>query len=205
MPEIDIEKCVDDSIKIFCNTPKSAAVRRHAPPATAEVKNRRISASFCGYEVDDRSELGMFPLPLEALKSDPCVRICAAELIDLCGLNKQRRLSGSNATNKVLIIDIRSPDEYSKGTFPNAINLSFLQCFTSKSEDAVEFRLPSSTGAERLKSHRGLIVIMGSKNWDPMRFAGELIRRRFGKVCVLEKGFEVFRYTDIICLPYSNS
>jgi len=28
--EIDIEKCVHDSIKIFCSTPKSATFRQHA-------------------------------------------------------------------------------------------------------------------------------------------------------------------------------
>ena len=28
--EIDIEKCVQDSIKIFCSTPKSATFRQHA-------------------------------------------------------------------------------------------------------------------------------------------------------------------------------
>ena len=27
--EIDIERCVQDSIKIFCNTPKSATYRQH--------------------------------------------------------------------------------------------------------------------------------------------------------------------------------
>ena len=36
LAEIDIERCVQDSIRIFCLTPKSATYREHAKPSRRE-------------------------------------------------------------------------------------------------------------------------------------------------------------------------
>ncbi len=40
MPEIDIERCLKDSIEIFCSTPKSVTYREHEPPSTSPKGNR---------------------------------------------------------------------------------------------------------------------------------------------------------------------
>lgn len=34
MPEINIERCVKDSVEVYCNTPKSALCRKFDPPET---------------------------------------------------------------------------------------------------------------------------------------------------------------------------
>lgn len=40
MPEIDIERCLKDSIEIFCSTPKSVTYREHEPPSNSPKGNR---------------------------------------------------------------------------------------------------------------------------------------------------------------------
>lgn len=40
MPEIDIERCLKDSIEIFCSTPQSVTFRQHEPPSVSPKGNR---------------------------------------------------------------------------------------------------------------------------------------------------------------------
>lgn len=40
MPDIDIERCLKDSIEIFCSTPQSVTYRQHEPPSTSPKINR---------------------------------------------------------------------------------------------------------------------------------------------------------------------
>ena len=42
MPEIDIERCVKDSIEIFCSTPKSITYRQYEPPTTSPRSKRTL-------------------------------------------------------------------------------------------------------------------------------------------------------------------
>lgn len=53
--EIDIEKVVQDSIRIFCSTPKSATYRQHArPPRRAqEKKDGRPTVSYYSRDYND--------------------------------------------------------------------------------------------------------------------------------------------------------
>jgi len=58
--EIDIQKCVQDSIRIFCNTPKSAAYRQHArPPKKPQKQESRPNLSYYSrdYNESQPSEL----------------------------------------------------------------------------------------------------------------------------------------------------
>lgn len=40
MPEIDIERCLKDSIEIFCSTPQSVTYRKYEPPSTSPLRKR---------------------------------------------------------------------------------------------------------------------------------------------------------------------
>ncbi|KAI8510469.1 hypothetical protein Bbelb_113850 [Branchiostoma belcheri] len=60
MPGTDIEKCVQDSINIFCCTPKSATFRKHArPPPKPKNGQRKFPASYYSTDYHDqpRTEL----------------------------------------------------------------------------------------------------------------------------------------------------
>ena len=59
--EIDIEKCVHDSIKIFCSTPKSATFRQYAM-IQKDVTPRRVVHSYYtqDYHETPKTELVSF-------------------------------------------------------------------------------------------------------------------------------------------------
>ncbi len=42
-PEIDIEQVVQESVRIFCTTPKSATFRQHAQKVSSQVEQPRLS------------------------------------------------------------------------------------------------------------------------------------------------------------------
>ena len=53
--EINIEVCVQESIKIFCNTPKSAAYRQHARPSKKKTKpESRPNLSYYSRDYNDQ-------------------------------------------------------------------------------------------------------------------------------------------------------
>lgn len=60
LPEIDIQRCVQDSIKIFCSTPKSATFRQHArEPNKSSTSSSRPNISYYSrdYNEQPKSEL----------------------------------------------------------------------------------------------------------------------------------------------------
>jgi len=59
--EIDIEKCVHDSIKIFCSTPKSATFRQHAKVPKSTMPTRTIHSYYTqDYHEVPKTELVSF-------------------------------------------------------------------------------------------------------------------------------------------------
>ncbi|KAH6934762.1 hypothetical protein HPB50_000693 [Hyalomma asiaticum] len=98
MPEIDIQRCVQDSIRIFCSTPQSSTFRAHARP-----------------DSQPRDPLGMSPVPLEELKAELCPRISPR---DLQGLLEMSRADSSKMS--LLVID---KGRYQRGTIPGALNV----------------------------------------------------------------------------------
>ncbi len=47
MPDIDIERCLKDSIEIFCSTPQSVTYREHEPPSSSP----RLSRAFWDFSL----------------------------------------------------------------------------------------------------------------------------------------------------------
>ena len=61
--EIDIEKCVQDSIKIFCSTPKSATFREHAGIPKSTVPRKAVYSYYTqDYHETPKTELVSFLL-----------------------------------------------------------------------------------------------------------------------------------------------
>ena len=56
--EIDIEWCVQDSIRIFCQTPKSACYRQHAHPERME-KGERPEVSYYSTDYNQKQHSDM--------------------------------------------------------------------------------------------------------------------------------------------------
>uniref|UniRef100_A0A224Z9W1 Tbc domain-containing protein n=1 Tax=Rhipicephalus zambeziensis TaxID=60191 RepID=A0A224Z9W1_9ACAR len=101
MPEIDIQRCVQDSIRIFCTTPQSSTFRAHASP---------------GRQPQD--PLGMTPVPLEELKAELCPRISPRDLLALLQMSRT-----DSSKMPLLVIDVRPSEEYQRGTIPGALNV----------------------------------------------------------------------------------
>jgi len=101
LPEIDMERCVTDSIELYCSTPRSITYRQHAlepeKPAGSEIN----------------TELEMSPIPVADLQAELCPRISAADLLDLLQRKKQ----------KLMTVDIRTTEEYSRGTVPGSVHI----------------------------------------------------------------------------------
>ncbi|KAH0615901.1 hypothetical protein JD844_026521 [Phrynosoma platyrhinos] len=121
LPEIDIERCVRESISLFCWTPKSATYRQYAqhPKQASEVTCTRslMSCFSSDYQDAPRSDLSRDSIKLNDLKSEVSPRISAEDLIDLCDLTgpghfKTPPKKTKSSKPKLLIVDIRNSEEY---------------------------------------------------------------------------------------------
>ncbi|XP_064481936.1 TBC domain-containing protein kinase-like protein [Ornithodoros turicata] len=180
MPEIDIQRCVRDSIRIFCTTPQGATYREHARPTNSGTTPSSPS-------------LTMSAVPLEVLKSELCPRISAEDLIGLLELGR-----ADAAPNKfrVLVVDVRAPEEYLRGAVQNSINIPYATAFTGDS-------LTSSPEAHVLAAHKGkMVLVLGShQDNNASSFANGLVRLGYARVCLLHGGVEVLRTTNVLFVP----
>ncbi|TSK22507.1 TBC domain-containing protein kinase-like protein [Bagarius yarrelli] len=112
LPEIDIERCVRESINLFCWTPKSATYRQHAQQLkpTSDGNGFGRTTAFYSSEYQD--------LPhTDLLKAELSPRISAEDLIDLCELTgpahfKTPVKKAKAVKTKIVAVDIRSSEEY---------------------------------------------------------------------------------------------
>ncbi|XP_072171396.1 TBC domain-containing protein kinase-like protein [Diadema setosum] len=204
MPEIDIERCVRDSIRIFCNTPKSATYRQHARPprkadqmtATSQIKP--VSYYSTDYNDMPRSELSREALSLSELKSEVAPRISAEDLLELCDLAGSKNSHSPTKKNRnskavMLIIDIRSSEDFSRGMIPGSINIPFNTAFSPEGD------LNPCPAVTKLYNHRNrVITVVGHRGKNAPNFATELIRLGFMKVCVMHGGIDCLRPTGLL-------
>ncbi|KAH3849892.1 TBC domain-containing protein kinase-like protein [Dreissena polymorpha] len=202
MPEIDIQQCVKDSIQIFCRTPKSATYRQHARPV-AKKADETPNASYYSRDYNDQAsnELSMEPLSLDELKSEKGPRISAEDLLELGdylgnGAQRSPTKTTTNVKPMLLVIDVRSPDEFRRGTMPGSINIPFQSAFSPEGD------LVPCSAVATLKQNRGQVkVVVGSRGRNASNFANELVRLGYTRVCTLHKGIDVLRQTGILTVP----
>lgn len=136
----------------------------------------------------------MDPFPLADLKSERCPRISGNDVIEL---NDFKAPTASLKISKLLLIDIRSPEEYMKAALPSSINISYDQAFDQQTR-IVDMRLQNL-----LDQHRSLVkVVIGNKNHkQTVDFANNLIVNNCTRVCLLHKGIDVFKTSGMLYVP----
>lgn len=203
MPEINIEDCVKESIRIFCHTPKSATYRQHARPPVKKEESSVFALKPISYytvEVNElpRSELSREPLSLEELKSERCPRISAEDLLELCGLkgienSKSPTKKSKSSKPIILIIDIRNSEDFNRGHIPLSVNMPFNQAF------APEGDLVACPAVTQLNNHKGrVIVVVGNRGTNAPNFAAQLTMLGYEKVCTMHGGIECLKSTGIL-------
>ncbi|XP_037546336.1 TBC domain-containing protein kinase-like protein [Nematolebias whitei] len=200
LPEIDIERCVRESINLFCWTPKSATYRQHAQPpkASADSTFTKTPTYFSSdYQDMPRTDLSREPLILSDLKAEVSPRISAEDLIDLCELS----LAGPPKRNKggkpkIVAVDIRTVEDFSKGHVSGSINVPFSSVFNCDGEPV---QCPTS-GA--LQNYRGrVIVIISHAVKSATMFAAHLVKVNYSRVCILDGGISKLKPTGLLTVP----
>ncbi|KAG7221852.1 hypothetical protein INR49_017028, partial [Caranx melampygus] len=156
--KIDIERCVRESITLFCWTPKSATYRQHAQPPKVAGDNGFGKTAAC-YSSDfpdmPKTDLSREPLALCDLKAEVSPRISAEDLIDLCELSLAVPTKRTKAGKpKIVAADIRSVEDFSRGHISRSINIPFNTVF---SPDGELVQCPA-TGV--LQNYRGRVIVV---------------------------------------------
>ncbi|KAL2101697.1 hypothetical protein ACEWY4_003458 [Coilia grayii] len=210
LPEIDIERCVRESINLFCWTPKSATYRQHAQsPKTTGDGSSNSSSSFdrtniylySDYQDFPKTDLSREPLRLSELKAELSPRISAEDLIDLCELRGSSHFKTPNKRAKVgkpkiLAVDIRSPEDFNRGHISGSINIPYTPSFGADGEPVV---FPAVT---TLSAYRGrLIVVLSNMVKNAVMFATQLVKMNYPRVCVLDGGINKMKVTGLLTVP----
>lgn len=99
LPDIVMESCVIEAQKMYQNTPKSVAYRKHAP---------RNASSVTALDIDG--------IELKELQEETCPRISAADLIQLVS---------EGGEEVVVVLDLRNKMEFQKRHIYGSINIPF--------------------------------------------------------------------------------
>uniref|UniRef100_G1QEL8 TBC domain-containing protein kinase-like protein n=1 Tax=Myotis lucifugus TaxID=59463 RepID=G1QEL8_MYOLU len=204
LPEIDIERCVRESINLFCWTPKSATYRQHAqlPKPTSDNSGVRSSTPYFSECPDTpKTDLSRESIPLNDLKSEVSPRISAEDLIDLCELTvtghfKTPTKKTKSSKPKLLVVDIRNSEDFIRGHISGSINIPFSTAFTAEGE------LTQGPHTAMLQSFKGkVIVIVGNSAKYTAEFAAHLVKMKYPRVCILDGGINKIKPTGLLTVP----
>jgi len=180
MPSVDIDQVVSQSKIIFDSVPNSVLHRAndyHKPPPSDQVEGL---------------DLPCFQVGL--LKTEKVARISARDCIDLIDSSLKERIS-LHEVSKILVIDIRSIEEFRTGSLSGAINLPANQF--------LELRLvPAHPALELAKQKGSVIAVLGREKGDEMLQVAEiLLAHQIARVVTVHGGIQVFRKTNAIIVP----
>uniref|UniRef100_A0A2I2ZMT6 TBC domain-containing protein kinase-like protein n=1 Tax=Gorilla gorilla gorilla TaxID=9595 RepID=A0A2I2ZMT6_GORGO len=205
LPEIDIERCVRESINLFCWTPKSATYRQHAQPPkpSSDSSGVRSSAPYFSAECPDppKTDLSRESIPLNDLKSEVSPRISAEDLIDLCELTvtghfKTPTKKTKSSKPKLLVVDIRNSEDFIRGHISGSINIPFSAAFTAEGE------LTQGPYTAVLQNFKGkVIVIVGHVAKHTAEFAAHLVKMKYPRICILDGGINKIKPTGLLTIP----
>uniref|UniRef100_A0A3Q1K025 TBC domain-containing protein kinase-like protein n=1 Tax=Anabas testudineus TaxID=64144 RepID=A0A3Q1K025_ANATE len=198
LPEIDIERCVRESINLFCWTPKSATYRQHAqPPKVAGDNGFGKTATYYSSDYQDipKTDLSREPLALCDLKAEMSPRISAEDLIDLCELSlagpTKRTKTGKP---KIVAVDIRTGEDFNRGHISGSINIPFNTTFSPEGE------LVQCPASGVLQNYRGRVIVVISHAMKSA-FATHLVKVNFPRVCILDGGINKLKPTGLLTVP----
>ncbi|KAL7404004.1 hypothetical protein ABVT39_008381 [Epinephelus coioides] len=198
--QIDIERCVRESINLFCWTPKSATYRQHAQPPKAAGDNgfsKTTTYYSSDYQDMPKTDLSREPLALCDLKAEVSPRISAEDLIDLCELSVAGPTKRTRAGKpKIVAVDIRSVEDFSRGHISGSINIPFSTAF---GPDGELVQCPA-TGV--LQNYKGrVIVVISHVMKSAAMFAAHLAKVNFPRVCILDGGINKLKPTGLLTVP----
>uniref|UniRef100_A0A8C2PXG3 TBC domain-containing protein kinase-like protein n=1 Tax=Cyprinus carpio TaxID=7962 RepID=A0A8C2PXG3_CYPCA len=203
LPEIDIERCVRESINLFCWTPKSATYHQHAQPNKPDSNSFGKTPSYYSSEYQDltKTDLSREPLKLSELKAEVSQRISVEDLIDLCELSgpayfKTPVKRARTGKPKILAVDIRSLEEYPFSLIPGSINIPYTSTFGPEGE-LLQCPATSTLAGYRFR----VIVILSSIMKNATTFAAHLVKVNFPRVCVLDGGMNKMKFTGLLTVP----
>ncbi|XP_046853443.1 TBC domain-containing protein kinase-like protein isoform X2 [Xenia sp. Carnegie-2017] len=180
--QVDIERCVQDSIKIFESTPKSVAARQHENIPLSK-HNNRTEKEF---------------LPVQQIKSEKCPRISLQDMLHILDIRLQNKTdSSAKRSNKVslkswgIVVDIRPPEDYQKGHLPGSINMPSNQTFSENGT-----LIPGENSNTLQVSKGKIIIVVGGRANNCPKFAAELLKSNIQRVCVLDAGGMVTMRTN---------
>ena len=205
MPALDIERCVKDSIRLFNNTPPSAAMRKQDNPM-----NKTLAPSEDKFM--DLPEKDF--LPLGQLKSEICLRVSPRDVVRISSLvrdfdsfpmlsrdtssksdnkdgRKRNKLDKNKSLdiNRILVVDIRNPDEFASGHLPYSVNIPYAQAIDDERKELI-----TSPLTVVLESHRGrMVMVIGNKGPEPIFFGEGLVRANYRRVCVMDGSVSCLR------------
>lgn len=183
LPEVDIERCLADSVSLYCCTPRSTTFRQHE-----RVVVKAPSQKNRPYHPD----LEMSAQTVAELQAESSPRISGADLVDLLDSVKFPR-------PKVLVIDIRSPELYNIASAPGSINIPH-----SRFDWTVEIpQLPSCPEVTTLLQNRGKILVVAGQGEAPQaaQVAQVLLRSGLPRVCILHRGIDVLQLGNLLTKP----
>ncbi|XP_020652027.2 TBC domain-containing protein kinase-like protein isoform X1 [Pogona vitticeps] len=205
LPEIDIERCVRESINLFCWTPKSATYRQyaqHLKQANEGNCTRNFMSCFSSdYQDAPRSDLSRDSIKLNDLKSEVSPRISAEDLIDLCDLTgpsyfKTPTKKTKSSKPKLLVVDIRNSEDFNRGHISGSINIPFGSAFTAEGE------LVQCPATATLQSFKGrVVVVVGHVAKNAALFAAHLVKIKYPRVCILDGGINKIKPTGLLTVP----
>ncbi|KAM4808871.1 TBC domain-containing protein kinase-like protein isoform 2-T2 [Rhinophrynus dorsalis] len=205
LPEIDIERCVRESINLFCWTPKSATYRQHAqtpkPNSESNGMSRPPTSFSADYPESSKTELGREPIKLYELKAEVSPRISAEDLIDLCELTvsshpKTSSKKSKSSKPKLLVVDVRASEDFNRGHIPGSINMPFGSAFTTEGE------LVPCPASATLQSFKGKVIVsVGNVAQNAAEFAAHLVKLGYPRVCILDGGINKMKLTGLLTVP----
>jgi hypothetical protein len=189
LPEISIEKCVTDSLNIFYWTPSSCLYRQHSvSPLLKEPVTESID------------ELEMAPIEIEALRAELCPRISGNDLIKLLDSTKQ---------SKLIVFDLRSSTEYanefiltSKSVPYENLNMPKLFQLSMTQTPLISANESDSTAylaylLQQNKNYLKVVCTSLTRFADSIELANALVKLKYTKVCILNRGVECLKSTSI--------
>ncbi|XP_058856344.1 TBC domain-containing protein kinase-like protein isoform X4 [Acipenser ruthenus] len=205
LPEIDIERCVRESINLFCWTPKSATYRQHAQPPRPANDNNGFNKTSSYYSTDyqelPKTDLSREPVRLSELKAEVSPRISAEDLIDLCELtglshSKTPTKRTKSSKPKILVVDIRSGDDFNRGHISGSINIHYSTAFGPEGE------LVQCGATTTLQSFKGRVIVVVSHTVKSAAiFAEHLVKVSYPRVCILDGGINKMKPTGLLTVP----
>lgn len=165
LPEIDIEKCVKDSMLYYESTPRSVTYRQN------EVVDKNEKALFDGLDPP--------AVTIDIITNECCPRISNAEL--------KVMIQNPILKTKLLIVDIRYPTLYNESNIPGSLNIHTLDL---KLEKHIDNSLMHKSELSVLYNNKGkIITVVGDNDKKTSEFCSFLLKSGFPKVCSLNGGF----------------